>query len=158
MKLVRNIAMASALTLAAFSAVTFTSCSKDDSGCAVGYTGSNCKDEVRASYYNTYKGNGSDNQGGTYTNFSLKFSQLGTDVTKMTMIVQDANTLPIVATTVTLTSNTTFNVDPVTTSGYSYSGTGTINESTASLTLTEQDGTSNPPVTTVYTFNNMNKQ
>lgn len=157
MRSIRHILLASVLTVSAFSTVTFTSCKKDDDGCAVGYTGSNCKTEVRASYYNTYKGNGSDNAGNTYTNFSLRFSSLGTDPLKMTMIVQDATTAPVVAASVTLTSNTTFTVDNTTIGTYTYSGTGTINESSASLSLTEVEA-GTPPVTTVYTFSNMLKQ
>jgi hypothetical protein len=156
MRSIRHILLASVLTVSAFSTVTFTSCKKDDDGCAVGYTGSNCKTEVRASYYNTYKGNGSDNAGNTYTNWSIRFSALGTDPLKMTMVLQDATTAPQVAATVTLTSNTTFTVDQVTITGYTYTGTGSVNESSASLSLTEVGGT--PSSTTIYTFSNMLKQ
>jgi hypothetical protein len=156
MRSIRHILLASVLTVSAFSAVTFTSCKKDDNGCAVGYTGSNCKTEVRTTYYNTYKGNGSDNTGDTYTNFSIRFSALGTDPLKMSMVLQDATTAPVVAATVTLTSNTTFTVDQTSISGYTYTGTGTVNESSASLSLTEVGGT--PSTTVVYTFSNMLKQ
>lgn len=153
MKLIRNIALTSFLTVAAFSAVTFTSCSKDDSGCAVGYTGSNCKDEVRASYYHTYKGNGSDNgtPPQTYTGFQMTFASSAAGVTKMLMTLTDASGTGVVSGTVTLNSNTTFTVDPVSAGGYSYSGTGTVTASTASLNLVETGGGS----TITYTFNNM---
>lgn len=154
MKSFRHILLASVLTVSAFSAVTFTSCKKDDESCAVGYTGSNCKTEVRTNYYNTYKGNGSDNTGGTYTNWSIRYSGVGTDPLKMSMVLQDATTAPVVAATVTLTSNTTFTVDQVTISGYTYSGTGTVNESTTSVSLTEVSSSG----TVVFTFNNMLKQ
>lgn len=157
MRSIRHILLASVLTVSAFSAVTFTSCKKDDEGCAVGYTGSNCKTEVRTTYYNTYKGNGSDNAGGTYTNWSMRFNALGTDPLKMSLVLQDATTAPVVAATVTLTSNTTFTVDNTTIGNYTYSGSGTVNTNSASLSLTEVEAGS-PPVTTVYSFNNMLKQ
>ena len=43
MRSIRHILLASVLTVSAFSTVTFTSCKKDDDGCAVGYEGTDCK-------------------------------------------------------------------------------------------------------------------
>ena len=53
MKKARLILSASMLSIAAFSAVTFTSCSKDDD-CAAGYEGSDCKDEIREAMIGTF--------------------------------------------------------------------------------------------------------
>lgn len=70
MKKVRLILSASMIALMGISAVTFTSCTKDDD-CAVGYTGKNCEDEIRMPMLGTYNatdvndGDASDVQ--TYT-------------------------------------------------------------------------------------------
>jgi hypothetical protein len=154
MKKARLILSASMLSFAALSAVTFSSCSKDEEECLVGYAGSDCKTEVRQSYFNTYRGNGSDSDGDTYTNWALKFSAQGTDVTKMRMNLLDETDASVLALVVTLQTNTTFSVDSYTTSdGYTYTGNGSINENTASLTLREATTGS----TLTYTFTNMNK-
>jgi hypothetical protein len=154
MKLLRNVMLASVLGVSAFSAITFTSCKKEDSTCNVGYTGSSCKDAVRTTYYNTYKGSGFDNTQTSYPNYSLTFKQLSDDVTKMQMILNDATTAPVFAVNVTLTTNTTFTIDQTVYQGETLTGNGTINATTASLTLTGVDN----GTTTVYTFQNMIKQ
>lgn len=158
MRKARLILSASLLTIGAFSAVTFSSCSKDDKVCNTGYTGSDCKTEVRASYNNTYRGNGSDNAGGTYTNWALKFNSVGTDATKMELQVLDNNNANQLLFNVTLNSNSTYNVEPKTSGVFSYTGSGSISATNASLSLTEKDNTTGTIVTTVYSFNNMIKQ
>ncbi len=157
MKKARLILSASLLTLGAFSTVTFTSCSKDDEVCATGYTGSDCKTEVRASYNGTYRGNGTDNQGGTYTNWGLQFSPVGTDATKMQLVVLDGNNASTVLLNITLTSNTSYTVESKTIGNLTYSGSGTIGSTNASLSLT-QVTQGNPPTTIVFSFNNMIRQ
>lgn len=158
MKKARLILTASMLTIAGFSAVTLSSCSKDDQTCLTGYEGSDCKTEVRTKYYNSYRGTGSDNSGGTYTNWALKFNALGTDATKMQLQVVDNNNAPQLLFNVTLSTNTTYTVEPKTDGAFSYTGNGSINTTNASLTLTEKDNTTGTIVTTVYTFANMNKE
>jgi hypothetical protein len=64
MRKARLILSASLLTIGTFSAVTFSSCSKDEV-CPVGYTGKDCKTLVRNNFVGTW--NGSDICGsGTY--------------------------------------------------------------------------------------------
>lgn len=53
MKKARLILSASMIALVGLSAVTFSSCSKNDD-CAVGYTGKNCDEEIRTPMLGTY--------------------------------------------------------------------------------------------------------
>lgn len=159
MKSVKQIAFAALLTMGAFGAVTLVSCSKEDDVCAVGLEGSDCKTEVRTKYVGTYKGSGSDNTGKTYTNWSTIFAVTSTTPTKMTMVLADETSAPAVALTITLKSNTTFDVDAYTTTdNFTYTGTGSITSTQASLTLNQKDNEDTPPSTIVFTFNNMTKQ
>lgn len=170
---IKNVALSALLTIGAFMAVTYTACNKDEckdvvcvnggvcsggtcTGCDLGYTGSRCETELRTTYVGTYKGNGSDNAGGSYTNWGLIFAANGTDATSMGLTLVDANSAPQLTFTVTLTSSTGFSVDPKTSGNFSYTGTGTINGTTATLTLTETE-TGGGTSVVVYTFNNMNK-
>lgn len=171
MKSIRNIAFSALLTIGAFTAVTFTACNPDECkdvvcnnggtcvtgtcSCATYYTGTNCSDQVRTGYYNTYKGNGSDSDGDTYTNWGLKFYKVGDDAKKMGLDLMDANNSSAVALTVTLQSNTTFQVDQKVDGTTTFTGTGTIdgNKATLSLSVADtQDGTY------VITFTNNIKQ
>ncbi|GAA4451383.1 MAG: hypothetical protein QM743_01565 [Chitinophagaceae bacterium] len=155
----RKIALGAMLAATTVSAVTMTSCNKEDKTCSVGLSGSDCKTEVRTSYYNSYKGSGTDNNGDTYTDWTAKFSALGTDVTKMNLQLLDDNLSSVAALTVTLTSNTAFTIDTKTTSdGYTYSGTGSISASTCTLSITQKEVVTGITITTVITFNNMVKQ
>ena len=170
MKSIRNIAFSALLTLGAFTAITYTACNKDECKdvtcanggtctdgtctCTVGYTGTLCDKEVRSSYFKTYKGNGVDNLGGTYTNWGIKFYSVGTDAKVMGMDLLDEVNAPVAAMTVTLNSNTTFTINSTVIGSRTYTGTGTVNENTTSVTINEKDGL----ITTVFTFNNMTKQ
>lgn len=172
MKSIRNIVLSAFLTIGAFTAITYTACNKDEckdvvcnnggtcvSGvcqCTTGFTGTNCETQIRSKYFNTYKGNGSDNEGGTYTNWSLKFYSVGSDALGMGMDLLDDNNASQGAFTIKLNTNTTFTVDAKTSGLYSYTGSGTITESTATLTLNEK--TIAGTTTTIYTFNNMLRQ
>jgi hypothetical protein len=173
MKLISRIALTAAVVLSAFGTITYTSCNKDECkdvvcanggtcnsedgscSCATGFSGTTCQVEVRDTYENKYKGNGSDNNGGSYTNWSLMFAPTTEEPLAMSMTLLDENNAAQLNFTVHLTSNTAFTVDEKTTALYKYTGSGTINESTATLTLTEV--TLLGSTTTVYTFNNMNK-
>lgn len=156
MKKARLILSASLLTIAAFTSVTMVSCSKDDD-CEVGYTGNNCKTEVRASYYNTYRGTATDNQGGTYTDWALRFSSGGTDATKLKLEVLNNVNANVFLFDAVLTSNSSYEIVGKTIDGFDYVGNGSISDNNASLTLTETDPTG-VEVTYVYTFNNFVKE
>lgn len=181
MKSFKHIALTALLTAGSFGAVLYTSCNKDackdvvcqNSGtcsdgkctCVTGYTGTNCETIYRAGYANTYKGNGTDNLGGTYNNFKMIFAATGTDVTKMTLTIQDATSasagvpdLPIVLSNFSATSSTFTITSTSQTSGgvtYTYTGSGTISGTTASMSLIETPSTGSA---ITYTFNNFAKQ
>lgn len=138
---------------------TLTSCG-DDTVCPSFMEGDDCKDEVRANYYNTYRGTASDNHGGTYTDWALRFSSGGSDVSKMKLEILDdvdANKFLFDA---TLKSNTSFEITPKTMTiggvDFEYSGNGNISATTVSFTLTEKDK-DGVEDTYIYTFNNFNK-
>lgn len=181
MKSLKHIALGSFLALSTFGVTLYSSCSKDkckdvvcqNGGtcaegictCATGYTGTNCETIYRTSFANTYKGTGSDNGGFTYTDFRMKFESTGSDVTKMSLTILD-NTgasagVPVLTIDLSNFSSTgaSFTVESATqtVSGvtYTYTGTGTINGTTASLSLTEKPATG---AATIYTFNNFTKQ
>lgn len=161
MKSVKQIAFAALLTIGAFGAVTMVSCNKEDDPvvCAVGLEGSDCKTEVRTKYVGTYKGSGTDSDGKTYSNWQLIMTATSTDVTKMTLVLANEASAPVRSLTITLKSNTTFEVDNFTSSdNYTYSGTGSISSTQINLTLNEKDNEASPVKTLVFTFNNMTKQ
>jgi len=157
MKKARLILSASLLALAGFT-LTFSSCTKDEESCPVGKEGKKCDTEVRTKYYNTYRGNGTMTEGDTtftFSNWGLKFSEpTGSDFTKLHANLIDDNDASQLAFDVTLSTNTTFNVVAFTSNdGYSYTGNGTINETSASLSLTETHSGN----TVVYEFPTMTK-
>ncbi len=170
MKSLRNIALSAIMTIGAFSAITYTSCNKDEckdvvcqnggtcvSGkcsCPYAYEGTNCETQVRTKYYNTYRGNGVDSDGDTYSNWGLKFYQSSDDAKTLGMDLLTNTNMSVAALKVTLQSATTFTVNEQTTAGTTYTGSGTINANTATLTLTAKES----GITITFTFANMIKQ
>lgn len=138
---------------------TLTSCG-DDTVCPSFMEGSDCKDEVRANYYNTYRGTAINDHGGTFTNWALRFSSGGSDVSKMKLEVLDEVDDNKFLFEANLKSNTTFEITPTTLTiggaDFEYTGSGSISASTVSFTLTEKDK-AGVEETYVYTFNNFNK-
>jgi hypothetical protein len=178
MKSIKLLALSSLLTVGIFSVVLYTSCSKDAckgvtcqnggtcSGgncvCPTGTTGNNCETIYRLSFDHTYVGTGSDNTGGTYTNFRMVFStpSSSTDFVTMNLTIQDATggSAGVPVLTITLssfsTSGANYTITSTTNAGLTYTGTGTISATSASMTLQEAgSGT-----TTTYTFSNFAKQ
>src|SRR5690606_35158170 len=126
--------------LALASSTVMVSCTSDPEACNVGWAGDKCDQEVRLDYYNTYRGDASDNHGGTYTDWAIRLSSGGTDVKALKLEILDnvdANKFLFDA---MLTSNTTFEItqktmtiDGVT---YAYTGQGTVGANNVSFTLT----------------------
>jgi hypothetical protein len=170
MKSFRNVALSTLLTIGAFSAITYTSCTKDECKdvvcqnggtcadgkctCTYAFEGTNCETQVRAKYYNTYRGNGVDSDGDTYTNWGLKFYQSSDDAKVLGMDLLTSTNASVAALKVTLQSATTFAVNEQTIAGTTYSGSGSITATSASLTLTAKES----GITLTFTFANMNKQ
>ncbi|PZF73248.1 hypothetical protein [Taibaiella soli] len=136
MKLIRNIALTSFLTVAAFSAVTFTSCSKDDSGCAVGYEGSDCKTLSRDKFVGTYVGTEQCTTG--TDNYSITIAA-NSDAIKLTMSNIYNNGNPVLVATCTMTGTNTFTFDN-TQSGISFKGNGTLNGNQLVVAYQVNDG------------------
>lgn len=155
----RKLALGAFLTVSAFSAVTMVSCNKDDDkGCELGYTGSDCKTAIIASYaLNNYKGNGTDNKAETYTDWQLSVAPTSTtDAKKFAVTLKDAAGVPQFVFNATLTSESAFNLDGQTIGSYSYTGGGTVNASSAALNITEKTGSGDVNLT--ISFTNMVKQ
>lgn len=157
MKKVRVMSSAAMLALMSFGAMTMVSCGTEDEICPVGKEGKNCDTEVRTAYYNTYRGTATDNHGGTYSNWALKFSSGGTDVTNLKLeVLNNVNANQFLFGAV-LKTNTTYEITPTTIDGFNYTGQGSISANNASLTLTEVDP-AGVEQTYIYTFNDFNKE
>ena len=179
MKFIKHIALASILTIGAFSAVLYTSCSKDacknvtcnnggtcsggNCTCATGYFGVSCDTVYRSTYANTYKGNGVDNAtpSNTYTGWYFVFTAPGSSVTAMQLVIQDNTTAPVVSLPIVLTTfastGSVFTITSTVSGGSTYTGTGTITNSVvSSLSVVETNNTTS--AVTTYTFTNLIKQ
>jgi len=140
MKLMRNIALTSFLTVAAFSAVTFTSCSKDDSGCAVGYEGKDCKTLSRDKFIGTYVGTEQCSTGND--NYNIVISS-NSDAIKLTMTNLYNQNLTAIG---TMTGSNTFNFSgnqAIGGTNVTFNGNGTLNTNTLVVTYQINDGTNN---------------
>jgi len=177
MKSLRLIALSAIVTLGSFSAILYSSCSKDackgvtclnngtcsggNCTCPSGIGGNSCETVYRTLYAYSYVGNGTDNFGGTYTSNKLTFTTGSdtTDYTKMSMQWFDHAGASVVTLPITLSNNTSngsnFSVVMTVVDTFTYTGTGTISGNTVSLSLTE--ATPHAPAY-VYTFNNFSKQ
>ena len=175
MKSIKYIALSAFLTVSALSAVLYNSCTKDKckgvtcqnggtcSGgncvCPSGSTGTSCETIYEESFVNTYKGTGTDDGTpvNTYTDFRFIFSipSSSTDLVTMNITIQDntgaAAGIPVL--TVTLAnfsaSGATFTVNSTTSGGLTYTGSGTISGTTASIILKETPTTGSA---LTYTF------
>jgi len=164
MKNLKSILFAGFLTIGAFAASTFVACNPDackdvvcnnggtctdgTCACATGFEGTNCDTESRTKVFGTFLLSGTDSDGGTYSNLSTTVSTSATAKTKF--ILNIASTFIL---TCTMTGANSFTVDNVTLSGFTYTGNGTYNGTTLTLTLNETDLTG----TVVYNLNG-NKQ
>jgi hypothetical protein len=159
MKSIQKLAVASAFVLSSVGALTISSCNKsEDAGCAIGYTGSDCKTPILVSFgLNNYKGNGSDNKQSIYTNWTLSVAPTSTtDLTKFDLIMKNSDGVVQFTFPATLTSNTSFKLDGTTSSGYTYTGNGTISDASMSVTISQKDDSGGGDDRTI-TFANMVK-
>ncbi len=178
MKSIKHIALSALLTVGAFGTVLYTSCTKDEckdvvcqnggtcSGgnctCPTGVGGDKCETIYRTTYTNTYIGNVTDNgtPANTYTNWRMSFATTGTDLTKMEIVLKDNTSAPVVTLPIVLSNFTStgsvFTITSTVANGATYTGTGNVSSTIASMTLNEKDNTTG--LITVYTFTNMAKQ
>lgn len=174
MKHFKFVMLSALITLSAFCAVWYSSCTKDNckgvtclnhgncSGgscvCPTGAGGTNCEIVFRTLYTNIYTGTVTSNFGYTRTGNTLTFSTDNDTVfTNMRVIWNDNGrtvSMPIVLSN---TSNTgsSFMVTATTVDTNTYTGNGTISATSASMTLTESH-----PHSPSYTFmmNNFTRQ
>ncbi|MBS1587347.1 MAG: calcium-binding EGF-like domain-containing protein [Bacteroidetes bacterium] len=156
MKLIRQIALATALTIGAFSVVTYTSCSKDNCksvvcknggtcnstdgscSCATGYEGTDCATLSRDKFVGVYTGNeactvGSDNYSITLTAAS--------DALKLTLTNLYNQSFTA---TCTMTGKNTFSFSgsQTTTTTTTFNGTGTLTDNTLTVSYSINNGVS----------------
>jgi len=170
MRSLRHIVLSSVIAISTFSLVALTgcsdkcknvacqhggTCSSGNCACPTGYSGSNCETDVRTTYAHTYKGNGSDNNGKVYNNYSLVYNTSGTGVTTMTLTVLDSTNATAWNLNIALTTNSSYTVTSTTMGTDTYTGSGTLSATTATLMLTKTPIVGSA---TTYTFNNMIKQ
>ncbi len=101
MRKARLILSASMLTLAAFSAITFSSCNKDEE-CAVGYEGKDCKDLTRDKFIGDWGGSDKCNLG-TY-NVDLEIKASSSDINALIVNIGGFGTQVVATGTVTGTN------------------------------------------------------
>lgn len=125
----RKIALGAFLSMSALSAVTMTSCNKDE-GCAAGYEGSDCKTLINAKFIGAYEGSetctiGSD----TYT---VTLTSVSSDNMKLTLtnLYNDNYNL-----TATITESNKFSLSG-TDKGTTFTGNGTLSGSTLTIQYT----------------------
>lgn len=122
--------------------------------CDLGLEGEYCDQEIRTKYYNTYRGDGFDNHGGTYSNWAIKFTKGDLGIIGLNFELLNHSNSRLLFTNAYLTSNTTFKIEPTLINDLIYSGNGTVNENSLTLTLREVSNNE----TYIFTFNNMIRQ
>ncbi len=139
------------LMLVTFSTVTYTSCKKDkckkvscaNNGtckdgnciCPTGYNGKTCEALTRDGYTKKYVGEGIDSEQEKYPGVVLAFSKSGDDITAMKLEIFDGTGQPMNTFDVKLESNTTYSIVSRTEAENTYTGSGTISETEASLKI-----------------------
>ena len=119
----------------------FGTCGGGSCICPDGIGGLNCEVIYRKLYEHQYKGSGADDSGRLYNNNTLTFnSTADTAFTKM-QIVWDNHGPKQINMDIKLSSNTsqgsTFTITSTKVDSSVYSGFGTVNKTSASLTITE---------------------
>jgi hypothetical protein len=139
-------------------------CKEGNCSCPTGAGGRYCETVYRDTYINRYRGSGTDNAtpANNYSDWQMTFNlpEIAPDITKLNMTLTGSTIVSFLHFTVTLSSTTdngsVFTLSPFTTDSFSYTGSGTINQDVATLSLirTEQATTK----VTSYTCSGMLKQ
>jgi len=173
MKSIKLVVLSTFLVLGVFWAVTNTSCTKDackavtcaNGGscggglctCPKGIGGLNCEIIYRELYANTYKGSWQEDSI-SYFNNTLTFTA-GNDsnYTKMQQLTWANPGKHTVNFAVTLVNNSStgsnFTLGSATVDTFTYNGSGSVNTTVASLTLTETHPNSPPVLISLVNFN-----
>jgi len=162
MKPIKQIALGVFLTLSIFSAVIYSSCSKNECGavtclnkgvcvggickCTTGIYGTNCELIYSKKYEGIYKGLPPDDASSDTTN-TLIFGTTSdtTNYNLMDVLWIDTTGNVVVNLSVELnnisSAGANFNISPFTKDYYTYTGMGSVNGNTASMRLTKTDTT-----------------
>lgn len=130
MKKARLILSASMLSIAAFSAVTFSSCSKDDEICPVGYEGDDCKTLSRAKFIGNWSGTEDCTIGDDSYSIEIVASSASEIQVTYKNLYNDGYTA-----TGTMTGTNGFSFTGTAAGGVTFSGTAELNEATGKLTV-----------------------
>lgn len=165
MKNLKSILLAGFLTVGTFASTIMTSCNPDackdvvcnnggtctdgTCSCPSGFEGANCDTESRTKLIGAYLLSGTDSDGGTYTNVNASTSTSSASKTKFIFAVP----LAALSLTCTMTSSSAFTIDNVTLSGSTYTGNGTFNGTTMTITINETSASGS----TIYNWSG-NKQ
>jgi hypothetical protein len=160
------------LLLGGFSAILYTSCTKDSCkgttcinggtcgggtcNCKKGVGGLNCELIYRDLYDNTYKGTGIDDSNKFYINNTLAFTGgVDTNYTQMNLLWTNPGvrvvTFPIILEN-NSTTGSTFIIPKTGKDTVFYEGNGHVSATSVSITLTETHPNSTPVVITLNSF------
>lgn len=133
--------------------MVYTSCKKDDCknivcknegvctngncACTFAYRGSRCEDEIRSSYFNTYRGTGTDSDGGVYSNWAIRFYKLSSDARILGLELLTSNDSVRTSLTVQLQNANDFVIQRQSNSATQLSGYGSVSNNNASLHITD---------------------
>jgi hypothetical protein len=149
----------STTALAAFGIFALTSlgsCNKKEQTCQPLYYGPNCEGQKRTSFVGTYVGNGTDNNGNTYTGWQYKFTAPGTNASHMTMVISRGGGIMPIELGITLLTDSTFVIENNATQTHQYAGKGTMNVGIVSINWQDISTPAGGPNTTIsYTFPNL---
>ncbi len=179
MKLLKRLILTLIIASGVFCVVLYTSCKKKKDPCSgvichhggaclsgtcscpTGITGKFCDTVYKAAFANTYKGNGTDNEGVSYTNFRIVFAIADSNNTKMTMNIRDASgdsvNVPKLAVDLDglTAAGSSFTIEPNTNAtGDTFTGYGIISAASASMTLIQTRVSGR---VTSYVFNDFTK-
>ncbi len=116
------------------SIATLASCTKT---CDEGYEGDKCDVKIISKYTGTYSASGTDNDGGTYTNWTVIVSESSTDVLTILINLQNAG---ITLNAKVAAEGGSYTIANQNISGFNYTGSGTLTSNAMTLTMTEVDG------------------
>jgi hypothetical protein len=139
MRKARLILSASLLTIGTFSALTFSSCSKDDVACNTGYEGKNCDVEIRAKFVGTWSASDRKEDGTQLPAYTANIVRNPSSIEKLN--IGGFSGLPsnggFAADVIVSASGTTFTIptQQPDSDGFTVQGNGTINSAGNSITV-----------------------
>jgi hypothetical protein len=174
MKSIKYITLGAIVTLSIFSAVIYSSCSKDECGavtclnkttcqngiciCTKGLYGASCETAYRDIYAGDYKGKPPDDPASDTTNI-LRFVPTAdtTNFNSMDVVWIDTSGAAQLVLPIELnnhsTSGSVFNVVPVTYGILTYTGSGTVTGYMASMSVRQEDTSGNVVFRNFYSYN-----